>query len=431
MTGLKITKRVVDGAAPKAKRYTLFDAEVKGFGLRVFPSGSMSYVFEYRASEGGRTAAKKRVTIGNASEFTPDEARKLADKLRAQVKIGEDPQGAKSKHREAISVGDLVDAFIKEHVTAKRKANTLDSYEGIAATHIVPRLGKHKAKDVTPSQIAKLHYDMRSTPSMANKCTAVLSSMFSFGMKTGLIPKGENPTHGIEKYKEDGVERYLSTGELERLGNSIRVAETSGIPWEIDAAKKSKHVPKEGRVTVIGVHAAAAIRLLVLTGARLREILHLRWENVDLERGMLFLADSKTRKKTIVLNAPSMEILSKLPRIGSYVIAGEYAGTEDEKPRSDLKRPWQAVRRHADLEDLRIHDLRHNFASFGAGGGMGLPIIGKLLGHSQAATTQRYAHLDADPVRQASEAVSSRIVDAMGDTKRVKDNVVALKTNEK
>lgn len=414
MAGNKITKRVVDAAEPRSGRYTLFDSEVKGFGLRVFPSGQKSYVFEYRAGEGGRSASKKRVTIGNAAEFTPDEARKLADKLRASVKVGIDPQGDKAKARAAVTVETLARDFLKEHVEAKRKANTIASYEQIINSHIVPRLGKTKAKDVTGAHVAKLHFDMRETPSMANKTTAVISSMFGFAFKRGLVPKGENPAEDVERYAETEVERLLSTSELERLGAAMRLAETDGIPWEIDLTKKTKHLRKENRATIIDPYAAAALRLLIFTGARLREILNLEWKHVDLERGLLLLPDSKTGKKTIVLNAPATEVLENLPRIGRYVIAGESAGTDDEKPRFDLKRPWYAVRRYAGLEDVRVHDLRHNFASFGVGGGMGLPIIGKLLGHKQVATTQRYAHLDADPVRRAADEIGTRIMKVMG-----------------
>ncbi len=145
------------------------------------------------------------------------------------------------------------------------------------------------------------------------------------------------------------------------------------------------------------------------------EILRLRWADADLERGLLFLPDSKTGRKTIVLNTPAAAILAALPRLGVYVIAGDDAGNKDEKPRADLKRPWIALRKQAKLEGVRIHDLRHTYASFGAGGGLGLPIIGKLLGHTQSATTARYAHLDNDPLRRASESIAGRIAEAMGE----------------
>ena len=187
--------------------------------------------------------------------------------------------------------------------------------------------------------------------------------------------------------------------------------------WEVNASKPTaKHAPKEqNRRTVIGQHAAAAIRLLTLTGARLREILRLRWEHVDFERGLLFLPDSKTGKKAIVLNAPAMAVLAALPRVGAYVIAGQDAGTESEKPRADLNKPWRAIRKRAGLDGVRIHDLRHTHASIGAGAGLGLPIIGKLLGHTKASTTQKYAHLDTDPLRRASDHIGAHIAAAMGE----------------
>ena len=206
---------------------------------------------------------------------------------------------------------------------------------------------------------------------------------------------------------------------MTRLGDAVREGETAGLPYEIDETKPAaKHAPKEAhRRTKIGPHAAAAVRLLILTGARLREILHLKWEHVDLERGLLLLQDSKTGKKAIVLNAPALDILAKLPRIGAYVIAGQAAGSDDDKPRADLNRPWRAIVKRAGLNGLRIHDLRHTHASVGAGLGLGLPIIGKLLGHTQASTTARYAHLDTDPLRRASEHIGSRLAAAMGDLK--------------
>ncbi len=213
------------------------------------------------------------------------------------------------------------------------------------------------------------------------------------------------------------------------LGTAIREAETIGIEWNIDPDKEFKHVPKENRRTVIGEHAAAAIRLLLFTGCRLREILHLKWQDVDLERGLLFLPTSKTGKKAVVLNAPALSVLTSIRRIGKYVIASNTAETPDERPRSDLKRPWAVVSRRAGLEGVRLHDLRHNFAAFGAGGGMGLPIIGKLLGHTQATTTQRYAHLDADPLRRASNAIGHSIASALGEAGSKGDVVKLNKQN--
>jgi integrase len=210
---------------------------------------------------------------------------------------------------------------------------------------------------------------------------------------------------------EDRRERFLTGEELERLGATIVEAETSGIPWVVDQTKlHAKHLPTPtNRFTKINQFAAAALRLLLFTGCRLREILHLRWEHVDLERGLLFLPDSKTGRKTVILNAPAVEILAQLQKIGPYVVPGD----DPEKPRPDLHRPWRAIRKRAGLEGVRLHDLRHTYASFGAGSGLGLPIIGRLLGHTQASTTARYAHLDNDPLRRASETIGGRIAEAL------------------
>jgi integrase len=165
---------------------------------------------------------------------------------------------------------------------------------------------------------------------------------------------------------------------------------------------------------------------LILTVARLREILKLEWQHVDLERGLLLLPDSKTGAKSIILNAPAIAVLAGLKRAGKHVVAGQSAGTAGEKPRADLNRPWHSIAKRAGLVGLRIHDLRHTHASFGAGA-LGLPIIGKLLGHARASTTQRYAHLDNDPLRRASQRIGSKIAAAMGESvKNMKGEIESM-----
>jgi len=426
MAGNKITKRTVDAAEARPTRYTVFDGAIPGFGLRVYPSGEKSWIFEYRGGEGGRKEAKKRVTIGKASDFSVDQARKAADVLRSKVMTGGDPQATRAANRQAPTLAEVAAIFLDQHVHAKRKVGTASHYADIINRIVIPELGSTKAKDLKRSDFARLHLAWRHTPFQANRMLAVVGSMYSFANVHGLVPEGVNPVRGIEKYGEEGRERLLSGEELLRLGAAIRQLESVGVPWSIDPDKKTKHVPKSDQMTRIGTHAAAALRLLIFTGARLREILHLQWAHVDMERGLLLLPDSKTGRKTIVLNAPALEVLASVPRVGVYVIAGDTAGQVGEKPRADLKKPWTLVRKAAGLEDVRIHDLRHNFASFGAGGGMGLPIIGKLLGHTQAATTQRYAHLDNDPLRRASNAIGAAIAAAMSDTPR-DSNVVPIK----
>jgi integrase len=407
----RITKRVVDALKPQAREFAVWDSKLSGFGVRVRPTGAMSYVVVYRAGS-GRGAPVRRYTIANVGKATPEGARRRAKTILGAVAHGHDPAAEKVTERGTLTVSELADRFMSEHVEHKRKRGTAVFYRHLLDTIIKPELGAIKADKVTRTQIARLHGSLKKTPFQANRVLAVIGSMYAFAGRAGVVPEGVNPARRIEQFKEHRRERFLTGAELQQLGSAIREAETKGIPWDVDERKpRAKHLPKaKNRFTKIGPFAAAAIRLLLFTGCRLREILHLKWEQVDLERGLLFLADSKTGRKTVILNAPALAVLAGLDRLGSYVVPGD----NPEKPRADLKRPWEAVAKRAGLSGVRLHDLRHTYASFGAGGGLGLPIIGKLLGHSQASTTQRYAHLDADPLRRASEAIGGRIAAALG-----------------
>jgi integrase len=381
------------------------------------PKHAKSFVLKYRAGS-GRGAPTRRITIGNVGKLTPDQARVFARKALGAVAHGCDPAAERAAERRATTLRELSELFLGEHVEAKRKPSTAALYRDILYRLVLPELGKRRAETITTNEFARLHLGMRDHPYQANRTLAVGGSLYAFAEKRKILPLGTNPIRGIEKYPERGRERFLSIAELTRLGEAIREGETVGIPYEVDETNpKAKHTPKpKKRRPVIGPHAAAALRLLIFTGARLREILGLRWEWVDLERGVLLLPDSKTGKKSIVLNAPAMKVLAELPRLGAYVIAGQSAGTDEEAPRPDLNRPWRAVARRAGLNGVRLHDLRHTHASFGAGAGLGLPIIGKLLGHAHPTTTARYAHLDFDPLRRASEHIGSHLAAAMGET---------------
>jgi integrase len=410
MTGKRITKRVVDCLEARSREFTVWDAQMPGFGVRVRPTGAKSYVVVYRAGA-GRLAPVRRYTIGRTGKLTPEAARSRAKALLGEVANGRDPACEKTTERGTPTIDGLIDRFLNEHIGPKRKSGTAAFYRHILTKIVRPELGAAKADKLTRAQIAKLHAKLQRTPFQANRVLAVMGSMYAFAGRVGAVPEGTNPTRKIDKFKEHRRERFLTSEELERLGSAIREAETAGLPWDVNTGTpNARHLVKpSNRYTKIGPSAAAALRLLLFTGCRLREILRLKWEHVDLERGVLFLADSKTGRKTVILNAPALAVLQSLDRIGSYVVLGDDA----EKPRSDLKRPWEAVSRHAGLPGVRLHDLRHTYASFGAGGGLGLPIIGKLLGHSQAATTARYAHLDNDPLRRAAEAIGGRIEAAL------------------
>lgn len=410
MADLRITKRVVDRLTPRPNEFTIWDGKMPGFGVRVRPSGAKSYVVVYRAGS-GRGAPVRRYTIAGIGRITPASARTRAKAILGQVAHGHDPAGDKTTERGTPTIAELAERFLSEHIEAKRKPGTAAFYRHILNKIVTPELGTSKADKVTRTQIAKLHAKLHKTPFQANRVLAVIGSMYAFAGRTGAVPEGTNPVRKIDKFKEHRRERFLTGGELGRLGATIREAERKGIPWKVDEAKpKAKHLPKaKNRFTKISPFTAAALRLLLFTGCRLREILHLRWENVDLERGLLFLPDSKSGRKTVILNAPAVAVLNGLKRMGPLVVPGD----DPEKPRADLKRPWEAVAHRAGLDGVRLHDLRHTFASFGAGGGLGLLIIGKLLGHTQASTTARYAHLDNDPLRRASKAIGARIAAAL------------------
>jgi integrase len=415
MTIQRITKRSVDALRSNRNEFTMWDDVVSGFGVRVRPTGAKSYVVLYRAGA-GRGAPVRRYTIAAVGKITPDRARARAKVILGAVAHGHDPANQKTTERGTPTVAELADQFMTDHVRAKRKAGTAKFYRDILDRIVKPAVGTTKADKLTPLQIGKLHSSLSRTPSQANRVLAVVGSMYAFARRAAIVSEGINPARGIEKFKEGRRERFLTSEELERLGSAIREAETSGIPWTVDESRSTaKHVAKAGRVTKINPYAAAALRLLLFTGCRLREILHLRWDHVDLERGCLFLPDSKSGRKTVILNAPALSVLNALERVGPYVVPGD----DPEQPRHDLKRPWDAVTKRAGLTGVRLHDLRHTYASFGAGGGLGLPIIGRLLGHAQATTTARYAHLDNDPLRHASEAIAGRIAAALDGNRAV------------
>jgi len=408
----KLTKTVVDAALPQATEFAVWDSELKGFGLRVRPTGARSYVVVYRPAGQGRRAAVRRVTIGAAGKITPDQARTAAKRILGSIAHGDDPAADRAEERRAATMKDLAEAFLCEHVEAKRKPATAEKYRYVVEAFIIPAFGRLKPSDVTRGAVARLHHDNSERPTIANYTLAVLSGIFSFGESRGLIPDGTNPTRHVERFAEEKRERFLSVAELARLGEALREAETVGIPWRnpITTGATAKHVAKpENRLSRFDPAAVAAVRLLIFTGCRLREILHLTWEEVDFERGLLFLGDSKTGKKSVVLNAPALAVLQSIIRRGAFVIRGD----RPDAPRSDLKRIWSALTARAELDGVRIHDLRHTFASYGAGGGLGLPIVGKLLGHTQASTTQRYAHLDVDPLRRATDAIGATLCAAM------------------
>jgi integrase len=386
--GQKLTKRLVESLQPEpARDYAVCDSELPGFAVRVWPSGKKVYTLVYRS----RSRTQRKLSFGPHGALTCEEARNLARQAISDAKHGEDPADRKRRDKAERTLGAVLEEFLSQHVDAKLKGSSAGGYRRLARLYIEPALGRQRLGDVTRADIARFHHKLAEKPYRANRALAVLSKFFNWCEKHALRPDGSNPCRHISKYRESRRERFLSQAELARLGEALSAAEgeRTATPWTI-----------------------AAIRLLVLTGARLSEVLTLRWEFVDSERGLLLLPDSKTGRKAITLNGPALKVLSEIWRLpdNPFVVCGEKPGAH----LVNLEKPWRRIRAAAGLEGVRLHDLRHTFASVAAAGGASLPLIGNLLGHSQPATTARYAHLSADPVRQVSEDTGRRIADAMG-----------------
>jgi integrase len=259
----------------------------------------------------------RRYTIAAVGKIAPERARARAKAILGAVAHGHDPANQKTAERGMPTVAELTDRFMADHVKAKRKAGTAEFYRDILHRIVKPAVGTTKADKLTRLQVSRLHSSLSDTPFQANRVLAVVGSMYAFAMRAGIVPEGTNPARRIDKFKESRRERFLTGEELERLGSAIREAETTGIPWTVDETKPTaKHVPRAKRFTKIAPSAAAALRLLLFIGCRLREILQLRWQHVDLERGCLFLPDSKSGRKTVILNAPALAVLVGLERVG-------------------------------------------------------------------------------------------------------------------
>ena len=428
----KINKRLIEAAEARDKAYDINDSELRGFGVYVLPSGTRSFFVRYRL--GGR---RRRVSIGYCGVVTPEKARAQAMSILARVRNGEDPAADQQAARKALTVAAVAERFDAEHIAVRLKPSTAEEYRRNLRRFILPALGRLKVTDVTRADVARLHHEFRDTPYQSNRNLEIISKMFNLAEMWGLRPDGSNPRRHIKKYPEVKRERYLSPVELAALGEALTRAESEGLADE---------------------YAIAAIRLLIFTGCQLNEIMTLRWDDVDEAGHCLRLSDTKTGARVVHLGQPALDVLAGITRqLGNpWVICGRIPRSR----RTDLQPPWQRMRKRATvrlwaraagseeatlverlerdlgreptydeclaeaegrhlelragLADVRIHDLRHSFASGAVALGESLPMIGKLLGHTQVQTTARYAHLAADPVKAAAERVTSNIASILG-----------------
>ena len=385
----KFTKRSIEALDIRESDYFVWDSELSGFGIRVLPSGRKKFVLQYRYGK-----ISRRMGIGQFGAITVDQARGLALQGLAKLRQDIDPLAEVRERRTAITVKELADRFDAEHVAVHLKATTAKEYRRNLKIFILPAIGQKRILDVTRADIAKFHHDSRDRPYQANRNIEIISKMFNLAELWGLRPDGTNPRRHIKKYPEAKRERFFSSSELGAIGRVLN---------EMDAERIE--LPS----------AIAAVRLLLFTGCRLREIMTLKWSYVDIDQSALNLPDSKTGAKIVSLGSAAVQVLRNLERTpgNEYVIAGRVPGQH----LTDLQPFWQRVRARAGLKDARIHDIRHTFASVAVSNGMSLPIIGKLLGHTQVQTTARYAHLARAPQIEAANDITSLIADSLAGRK--------------
>lgn len=403
----RLTVEVVKALRPTEREYTVWDATVQRFGVRVYTTGARLYVVRLRV--GGR---QRWITIGRHGDpWTPDTARDKALELLGATAQGKDPARDRDTGKATPTLAEFAERYLSDYARPHKKPVSLTgdlSLLGLVAAPegdgrewarndnrrtILESLGPHRLDTIARADVTRFHLSWKETPTRANRALALLSHMFTMAERWGLRPTGSNPCRHVERFRETRRERFLSPAELAKLGDALATLENG---------------------SALSPFGLAAVRLLVFTGARASEVLGMTWDTVSLESGTVRLRESKPRgPKTVFLNPPALDVLARLPRIegNPYVIAGGNPGAA--LTLWGLEQVWQRVRETAELPDVRLHDLRHSFASVAAAGGQSLTVIGALLGHTQAQTTKRYAHLAADPLRAASDAVATQIAAAM------------------
>jgi integrase len=399
----RLTEAYVGALAPNGRDRFIFDARQPGFAIRITPIGTK--IFTAQGYVNGR---KRRVTVGYYPEVSVAQARELALQALADMRRGNDPvierkaRLTAGKARE-MTVAQLVEKWLADYVEPKLKPNTRRDYRQLLAQHILPRLGNLSVAHITRDDVVRLHVAMAATPRRANYVVSTVRTLLNFAIDLGLRPPASNPARGIKAYREYSRERFLSETEIARAADAITAAEQRGT---------------------VGPHGAAGLRLCLFTGARQGEVTAIEWSHIDWQRRLIRLPDSKTNEpRTIHLSEAALEVLRTVPRIGRFVIAG----AKKDAPYKNLTRAWIDVRRNAGLQDVRLHDLRHSYASLAAGRGISLQTIGKLLGHRDPQTTARYTHLARDAVQAVNDELGAAMQAAIAKGQPPTAKVVKMK----
>ncbi|MCX5760901.1 MAG: tyrosine-type recombinase/integrase [Gemmatimonadetes bacterium] len=402
---MRLTKRSVDALAKTGKLYWVDDDDLTGFRVGVTPAGTK--VFAVRVRRGGRANRQDTsMTIGQFGVLTVDEARAMARTHLSRAQLGADVAGERRAFHTALTVKDLSDRFMADR-EGRIKEATLKEYRRLVKVELVPQFGGKVARDLQTRDVARWHSSRNDAPIVANRALRLMRTMFRWAEDRGEVPLGTMPTRGIGSYPERAKERFLSADEVGLLGKALRVAETVGLPPDpkrAEYAEKRAKKKQPFKITQFNPYAVAAIRFLLLSGWREQEVLTLRWDSIDVERGAAMLQDTKTGRSWRPLGKQAMELLDGLPRTDSPWV---FPGQSPDTPFIEIKHVWHAVRCAAKLEDVRLHDLRHTFASNAVSGGLSLPMTSALLGHRDSKSTARYAHLADDPMKRAADDVSA------------------------
>jgi integrase len=370
------------------------------------------------------------MTIGQYGALTVEQARKIAKQTLADVAKGADPALDRAAAKGAPTIGELGKEYLDD-VRSRRKPTTAREYARLWKKHVAPNMSSIRVAKAATADVSRLHRSLKAKPYLANRVVALLGSFFTYAERQGLRAKHSNPARDVEPFVESSRERFLTADEVSRLGAALTRAKRTGlpVPGSLKARKRGmsakrrakltgrkrgpyKRNGKEARTTPASPFAVSAIRFLLLTGWREREALTLKWSDVDLARGVAVLPDTKTGRSPRVLGAPARLLLDELPRIeGSPYV---FPGRDARKPLVEINRVWYAVREVAELNDVRLHDLRHSFASVSASSGASLLMIGRLLGHRDTATTAKYAHLLEDPVRETADRAAQTLNEWLG-----------------
>lgn len=379
----KLTNELIATIMADGIERTVFDSATPGFGFRL--TANKKGIWLARARSGD---VRTKISLGTYPEKSLSAARTEAHAALRDIRDGKDPRAERAARRLAAQAGkttiaQLADRWLAEYVRIKLKPRTIADYERIVEQRIKPRLGALPVASVSKSDVISFHASMANTPRRANYVIATLRALMSFAEDVGLRPAHTNPGKRIKMYRQGVRERFLSEQEIGKAADAIATAEDTGK---------------------IGPHAAAGLRLALFTGARSGEITTAEWSHVDWQRKQIRLPDSKTNEpRTIHLSDAAIEVLKALPRVGSFIIAGRYK----DEPHQNLTRAWIIAREYGGLQDVRLHDLRHSYASLAASRGVSLQMIGKLLGHKVPATTQRYAHLARDAVASINDELGA------------------------